>query len=107
MTTPFRPPATRNEPRPAAMAAQALAFSITQKTLERLEWPRIAEWLAGAARTPAGRAALAPPLAADAATGFAPSLEAARERHAETAEALAILAPGDVPPLAGIADVSA
>ena len=54
-----------------------LDFSITQKTLERLEWPRIAARLAAAARTPRGRASLAPPPGGDAADGFAPSLEAA------------------------------
>ena len=80
-----------------------MSFSITQKTLERLEWPRLAERLAAAARTPGGRAALA----ADSAAGFAADLSAVRERHCETAEALAILAPGDVPPLAGIGDPAA
>jgi hypothetical protein len=38
-----------------------LGFSITQKTLERLEWPRIAARLAAAARTPGGRARRATP----------------------------------------------
>lgn len=80
--------------------------SITQKTLERLEWPRIAERLADAARTPRGRAALAPSAPTDVAAGFQASLEAVRVRHAETAEALAILSAGDVPPLAGIREVS-
>ena len=42
----------------------------------------------------------------DAAAGFAPSLEAVLERHAETAEALAILAAGDLPPLGGVGEVS-
>jgi len=84
-----------------------LHFSITQKTLERLEWPRIAARLANAARTPRGRAALTPPPGADAAAGFETSLEAVLERHAETAEALAILSAGDAPPLAGVAEVSA
>ena len=81
-------------------------FSITQKTLERLEWPRLAARLAGAARTPRGRARLAPPPGEDAAAGFAPSLEAVLERHAETAEALAILAEGEAPPLGGVGEVS-
>jgi len=79
-----------------------LDLSITQKTLERLEWPRLAEKLAAAARTPVGRAALAPGGSA----GFAANAAEARERHAETAEALAILLPGDVPPLAGIGDLA-
>jgi DNA mismatch repair protein MutS2 len=80
-----------------------LDFSIAQKTLERLEWPRIAERLAGAARTPRGRASLSPE---ETAAGFAPSLAAVRERHEETAEALAILAEGEAPPLGGIGEVS-
>ena len=81
-------------------------FSITQKTLERLEWPRIAARLAGAARTPRGRASLSPAPEQGAAAGFAPSLEAVLERHAETAEALAILADGEAPPLGGVGEVS-
>jgi DNA mismatch repair protein MutS2 len=84
-----------------------LDFSITQKTLERLEWPRLAARLAAAARTPGGRASLAPLPGGDPAAGFAPNLDVALERHAETAEALAILAAGDSPPLGGIGEVSA
>jgi DNA mismatch repair protein MutS2 len=84
-----------------------LPFSITQKTLERLEWPRIAARLAAAARTPRGRASLTPAPGEDAASGFAPDLEAVRELHAETEQALAILAEGDAPPLGGVEEISA
>jgi DNA mismatch repair protein MutS2 len=83
-----------------------LDFSITQKTLERLEWPRIAARLAAAARTPGGRAALAPTEGAADAAPFEPSLEAVRERHAETAEALELLAADGPPPLSGIGEVA-
>ncbi len=107
MTSPFRSPATGNEPPTCRRRGGTLDFSITQKTLERLEWPRITARLAAAARTPRGRAALTPQPDAGAAAVFEPSLEAVRERHAETAEALAILAAGDAPPLAGVGDVSA
>jgi DNA mismatch repair protein MutS2 len=78
---------------------------IAQKTLDRLEWPRIAARLASHARTPRGRAALAPSAEPDA--GFAPSLEAARARLAETGEALALLAEDETPPLGGVAELSA
>jgi DNA mismatch repair protein MutS2 len=84
-----------------------LDFSITQKTLERLEWPRIVARLAAAARTPQGRAALAPRPEAAGALPFEPSLAAVHERHAETAEALALLAEAAAPPLSGIAEVAA
>jgi len=81
-------------------------FTVTQKTLERLEWPRILERVRGYARTPLGKAALEAGEPADtAAAWFEGSLAGVRERLAETAEARAILAEGGAVPLGGVADL--
>jgi DNA mismatch repair protein MutS2 len=80
-----------------------VTFDVSQKTLERLEWPQLLARLRSFARTPRGVARLepeAPPL-------FEPSAEAVRERLEETSEARAILARGDAPPLGGVADLAA
>jgi DNA mismatch repair protein MutS2 len=86
--------------------AVGVSFTVTQKTLERLEWPRILERLEAHARTPRGRAALrvAEP-GASATACFEGSLAGVRERLAETAEARRILADGDRPPLGGVVDL--
>ncbi|HKA16153.1 MAG TPA: endonuclease MutS2 [Myxococcota bacterium] len=81
-----------------------LPFTVAQKTLERLDWPLILGRLAGFARTPRGAALLSD--AADA-SGFAATAEETRERQALTAEARAIHASGDGPPLGGTIDPAA
>jgi DNA mismatch repair protein MutS2 len=87
--------------------AVAVPFTVTQKTLERLEWPRILERLDAHAQTPRGRAPLrAEEEGAIATACFEDSLAGVRERLAETAEARRILADGDHPPLSGVVDLS-
>jgi DNA mismatch repair protein MutS2 len=78
-----------------------MTFRVSEQTLARLEWPELAERLRARLRTPRARSALDPLGAAL----FAPALGAARERLAETREARAILADGDVTPAAGVRDV--
>ena len=78
-----------------------LPFTVTQKTLERLDWSVILGRLAGFARTPRGAALLSE---AAAASWFAATAEETRERQALTAEARAILAAGDGPPVGGTVD---
>ena len=82
-----------------------MPFTVTQKTLERLDWPLILGRLAEHARTPRGAARLS---GADggAADLFAATEEETRERLACTAEARAILATGGAPPFGGAGDVS-
>jgi DNA mismatch repair protein MutS2 len=67
--------------------ALTVPFTVTQKTLERLDWSLILARLHG-------------PTAL-----FEDSLEGVRERLAETGEARAILASGDAPPLAGVVEL--
>src|SRR5262245_61617352 len=78
-----------------------LPFTVTQKTLERLDWPVILGRLAGLARTPRGAAFYSN---GDARDWFAPAAEATRERLALTAEARAILESAEGPPLGGTTD---
>jgi len=81
-------------------------FTVTQKTLERLEWPQILGRLCALTRTPLGRSPLE-----SAADGSIPTAlfedtpEGVRERLTETSEARAILAAGDAPPLGGVVDL--
>ncbi|HEY5658770.1 MAG TPA: endonuclease MutS2 [Myxococcota bacterium] len=87
--------------------APGVPFTVTQKTLERLEWPRILERLEAHAQTPRGRFPLQ--LREDGAIPtacFEDSIAGVRERLAETAEARRILADGERPPLAGVVDLS-
>jgi DNA mismatch repair protein MutS2 len=86
-----------------------VGFGISQKALERLEWPEILARLGEFARTPRARARLL-----DAATDGSPGTSlfeataaGVRERLAETAEANAILAEGDAPPIGGAAELAA
>jgi DNA mismatch repair protein MutS2 len=73
---------------------------IDERTLERLEWPRIREVLAEGARTPGGRRhCLEGAL-------FLDGAEAVREALAETAEAAALLEAGSAPPLGGVTDLA-
>jgi DNA mismatch repair protein MutS2 len=74
----------------------ALPFTVAQKTLERLDWPLILGRLARFARTPRGAARIA-----EGSDAFAQTADQTRERLALTAEARAILASGDGPPLGG------
>lgn len=94
-----------------------MTFSITQKTLERVEWHEVLARLHDFARTPWGRGRLVPPAdddepephsdeTASHGTLFETSRDAALLRLAETSEARAILASGDLPPLSGAADLS-
>ena len=82
-----------------------MGFEISQKTLERLEWPEILARLGAVAVTPGGRGRC------QAGEEAGPRLfESTREgvfaRLAETREARAVPAEGDLPPLGGVADVS-
>jgi DNA mismatch repair protein MutS2 len=74
-------------------------FSVSQKTLDRLEWPEVVERLRRHARTPRGRSRCE----ADDSL-FEEELAEARARLAETSEARAILDAGSLPPLAGVRD---
>lgn len=78
-----------------------MAFSISQKTLERLEWPVVLARLAHHARTPRARSALI-----EGRVAFAESIAAMRERLAETREAVSLLEMGDPPPLGGVGEIS-
>ena len=85
-----------------------VGFGISQKTLERLEWPEILARLAELVQTPQTRARLLA-AAADDPPGtslFEASAAGVRERLAETAEANAILAQGDAPPIGGAAQLA-
>jgi len=86
-----------------------VGFGISQKTLERLEWPEILAHLAEFVRTPQARARLldAPADGPPGASLFEASAAGVRERLAETAEANAILAEGDAPPIGGAAQLGA
>jgi DNA mismatch repair protein MutS2 len=85
-----------------------VAFSVAQKTLERLEWSQVLERLARHLRTPLARARL---VAAEGETVsaalFEPTAAGVRDRLAETAEARAILLGGDAPPVGELADLHA
>jgi DNA mismatch repair protein MutS2 len=76
-----------------------MAFFVTQKALERLEWPRVLDQLRNHARTPGGRLRCDWDPADDAAGLFEATEHGVRERLAETAEARSILASGQMPPL--------
>ena len=76
-----------------------MPFSVSQKTLDRLEWPEVVERLRRLARTPRGRIRCE----ADDSL-FEEELSEARARLAETSEARAILDAGSLPPLDGVRD---
>ena len=76
-----------------------MPFSVSQKTLDRLEWPEVVERLRRHARTPRGRIRCE----ADDSL-FEEDLAEARARLAETSEARAILDAGNLPPLDGVRD---
>lgn len=75
-----------------------MAFAVSDRTLERLEWAQLVARLGGHARTPQLRARLED----EPASLFESSDESAEARLAETSEARRILAEGEVPPLAGL-----
>jgi DNA mismatch repair protein MutS2 len=85
-----------------------VGFSVSHKSLERLEWPEILARLARAAETPQARARLAEPGPAGVpgTALFEPDAGSVRERLAETAEALALLEAGVAPGLSGVADLA-
>ena len=78
-----------------------MPFRVSEASLARLEWPELAGRVRAHLRTPRAGASLGP-LGAEL---FAPALSTARERIAETREALAILTAGDVTPAAGVRDI--
>ncbi len=82
-----------------------MPFRVSQKTLERLDWPEIQQRLAERARSPRGAAMLAEG-GVDPVALFATSADEVRTRMALTAEARAILETGDAPALGGGADPS-
>jgi len=84
-----------------------VGFAISQKALERLEWPQVLARLAALARTPRARARLRPgegAAEAGAPSLFEPEAAGARARLAETSEARRILGAGDLPPLGGVVE---
>ena len=72
-----------------------MTFSVTQKTLERLDWPELLERLQSFARTPRGGARLTPEVP----DLFAETSAGVRERLARTAEARSVLEGAGPPPL--------
>jgi len=86
-----------------------MGFSVSQKTLERLEWPEILRRLRGHLRSPgaAGRLLAAGPDGTPAAALFEADAAGVRRRLAETAEALRVLETRQLPPLGGAADLAA
>jgi len=88
-----------------------VAFRVSQRTLQQLDWQEVAARLAGHAATPRLRARLAPAQEEDGRLVlpdlFEASESAARERLAETSEARAILDEGDLPPLGGVCELDA
>ncbi len=82
-----------------------MPFSVTQKTLERLDWPSILERLAARARTPRAREWLAGGGAGEF-SAFAATAEETRARLALTSQARAVLETGDAPSLGGLSDLS-
>ncbi len=85
--------------RTARARMTSVPFNVSQKTLDRLEWPEVVERLRRLARTPRGRARCE----ADDSL-FEEDLGEARTRLAETSEARAILDAGALPPLEGVRD---
>jgi DNA mismatch repair protein MutS2 len=85
-----------------------MSFRISQKTLERLEWPEILRRLAEHTRSPQARArvAAAGPDGIPGTGLFEADAAGVRERLAETSQALAVLELGDGPPLGGVAELS-
>jgi DNA mismatch repair protein MutS2 len=80
-----------------------MSFTVTQKTLERLEWPVIVERLANGLRTPRGHARLLS--AGPDAPLFESDSDGVRQRLAETRQALEVLESGDEPPLGGTSEL--
>ena len=80
-----------------------MAFTVAQKTLERLEWPVFVERLAGALRTPRGRARLRS--SESDSSLFEPHGAGVRRRLAETRQALELLEAGSEAPLGGVAEL--
>jgi DNA mismatch repair protein MutS2 len=77
-----------------------VSFSVAQKTLERLEWSQILARLGEYLRTPAARARLLPAPGEGVSTAlFETSESGARERLAETAEAVALRERREHPPI--------
>ncbi len=76
-----------------------MSFHVAARTLERLEWAELLARLAHHLRTPQARRRLEE----EPDSIFEPSAASAVARLAETAEALALLEEGDVPPLGGAA----
>ncbi|MDJ0788947.1 MAG: endonuclease MutS2 [Myxococcota bacterium] len=80
-----------------------MAFEVSDKALERLEWPELLAQLARHARTPRGVRRCD----RDAAPLFAEQAEDVAERLAATSEARAILESGELPSLGDVRDVDA
>ncbi|MGH0031840.1 MAG: endonuclease MutS2 [Myxococcota bacterium] len=84
-----------------------MPFSVTQKTLERLEWSAVLARLAGHLRTPGARARLAPREGESVSTAlFEMSESGVRERLAETAEAATLRERGEHLPIGEVAPLS-
>ncbi len=79
-----------------------VSFAVSQKTLQRLDWPQVLSRLADCARTPRAAARLRPDAGGALPSLFEDTGEGVRARLAETAEARSVLATGDRPPLGGV-----
>ena len=85
-----------------------MSFSVSPRTLARLEWPELIERLASHTQTPRGRARCTPTAEApgDPPPGlFAQGLDAARGLLRETSESRKLLDAGDAPPFGGLVDL--
>ncbi len=85
-----------------------MSFSVSARTLARLEWPELIERLASCAQTPRGRARCAPSPDASGASPprlFAQGIDDARGLLRETSEARRLLDAGDAPPFGGLVDL--
>ncbi|MDH3687519.1 MAG: hypothetical protein OEP95_14900, partial [Myxococcales bacterium] len=75
-----------------------MAFRVSARALERLEWSLVVEQLADRTRTPGGRARCEDPL-------FESTVPGLRERLVETGEARTLLDAEEIPPLEGVRDL--
>lgn len=93
----------------SAARVSNVPLRVSQRTLERLEWPEVALRLGEHARTPGVRARCALAGASPDSEGawiFALSSDEARARMAETSEARALLDANELPPLGGIPELA-
>ncbi len=78
-----------------------MSFTVSQKTLEALEWPRVVARLADHCANPRARAWFRPEAPAEGSSPFEATLDGVRERLGEAREARRILSQRERAPLAG------